>query len=115
MTKQATARVLSSSSAAVDAGVTIESLQTIAANVQTAPVERPVKDDPRKLATLRETIAYVLSSKRITDKSPANVAYKCAQALNKAGVAAEKAGEHVWTRQATLEEIGRLTKAGLLK
>ena len=115
MSKSTAAAAVLSTSAAVDAGVTLESLQTIAANVQTAPVARPVKDDPRKLATLRETIAYVVSSKRITDKSPANVAYKCAQALNKAGVPAEKTGEHVWTRQATLEEIGRLTKAGLLK
>ena len=112
--------VLSASKSAPSAvathGVTPEVLASVAAGVtQAAPADRPVKDDPRKLATLRETIAAVLSSKRITDKSPENVAYKCAQALNKAGVPAERTGEHVWTRVATLEEIGRLTKAGLLK
>jgi hypothetical protein len=52
---------------------------------------------------------------RITDKSTQNVARKCAQALNKAGVVAERQGEHVWTTAATLDEIGRLVKAGLLK
>lgn len=91
-------------------------LQGIADTVAAAPApERAVKADPKKVATIRETIAHVMRSVRIKDKSPGGVAYKVAQALNKAGVAAERAGEPVWTRASALAEIAALNKAGLLK
>jgi hypothetical protein len=108
--------LVSSSPVASSPVLSTSDLQGIADTVAAAPApERAVKADPKKLATIRETVAHVMRSVRIKDKSPEGVAYKVAQALNKAGVQSERTGEPVWTRASALAEVAALHKAGLLK